>query len=148
VTGLDSNPTLTIGGSPIVFTVTITNRSAASYPMIAPLVAMDRCSCADGSLGMAPEGTLELRQPDGSWRAIPYVRIGGGMDYVAQTQVAGLSLAAGASASYTYRVSFKPATTRQFTSGTTRIEIDVVPVPNPDLTRLESTAVPIQVTTG
>jgi len=149
VTGLENKPSFAIGGSPNEFTVTITNQSAASYTNIAPLVAVDRCSCSSGPVPLAPEGNLELRQPDGSWRAIFYVRIGGGMDYIGETQVAGITLAAGASATYTYRLGFKPSTQQQYTNGTARIEIDIVTVPNKRLARLiPATVFPIVVTTS
>jgi hypothetical protein len=147
VTGLPSNPSLTLGGAPLEFTVTLRNNSTAPYVNIAPHIAMDHCSCSSYSVAMAPDGSLELRQPDGSWRSVQYIAIGGGEDFFHVKQLDGITLKPGASASFTYRLSLKtPTPPTHYSNGTSTIQIDVVTVPQADFPGvIPPTKIPVDV---
>jgi hypothetical protein len=96
---------------------------------------------------MAPEGRLELRQPDGSWRAVQYIRIGGGEDFIIEKQLDGITLNPGASASFTFRLGLStPTPTTHYSNGVSVIQIDIVKVPQTGFTGVvPPTTIPIDV---
>jgi hypothetical protein len=130
ITGLPSTPTLAVGGAALEFTVTISNVSGQTYTNITPLVSLGHCSCTGGMTSPAPAGTLQLRQPDGTWQTIQCVREGTGMDYLGQTQMPGLTLVDGATVSFTYRLSLNATQQPPVHNGQTIIDVTIVNLPD------------------
>lgn len=105
ITGLSPATSLTIGGQEIEFAVTVTNSTPQTFRNIALNLSAGHCTCSDSRvLSLAPEGALTWQQTDGSWKAVQYVREGGGMDYISVRQVPGFALNPGASRSFTFRL--------------------------------------------
>ena len=130
ITGLPSTPALAVGGPAMEFTVTISNVSGQTYTNITPLVSLGHCSCTGGNTSPAPAGTLQLRQADGTWQTVQYVREGTGMDYLTQTQMPGLTLADGAMVSFTYRLSLNATQQPPVHNGGTIIDVTMVNLPD------------------
>jgi hypothetical protein len=130
ISGLPGKPTLTPGGPALTFTVTLHNVSGSAYRDITPVVSMGHCACTGGPIAMAPQGTLQERDPvTGSWHAVRYDPEGGGTDFLLVVQQPGISLPAGGSASFLFRVAFTRRQQRPLQAGTTAIDVSVVRLP-------------------
>ncbi len=123
--GLSAN-VLTIGGPAVQFTVTVTNPTGYTFRNIAPNVSVGHCTCSDGPVRVAPEGTLQWRRPDGSWQALEYAGAGADPGYVNAVQVPGFTLAPGATASFTYRMAFPATQQGTYHNGQTSIDVTMV----------------------
>jgi hypothetical protein len=122
-----------MGGAPFEFTVDIINNTPAlSYPLFTLVVSMGHCSCSTSNMvAIAPSGAMSWRQTNGSWETIPYVREGGGMDYVGVDQGFGLLVVpSGTTAQFTIRVSLfpnaPPYTPPTYVAGKGTIDISLV----------------------
>jgi hypothetical protein len=130
VTGLPRHPALTLGGPAATFTVTVHNGTGQVQRSIAPVVAIDHCTCSHTPVEMGPAGLLQ-EFTAGKWRTVQYDLEGTGMDYLAVVQQAPVTLAPGATDRFTYRLAFA-STARQplkLTAGETGILVQVVHEP-------------------
>lgn len=132
ISGLPRHPALALGGRSLTFVVTVRNGTRQVERGITPVVAMDHCSCVSTPVRMAPLGTLqELNRATGKWHTVTYDRIGGGMDYVMLYQVPPFTLAPGAAASFTFRVSLDRASAQPIKvhAGSMGLDASVVRIP-------------------
>jgi hypothetical protein len=105
ITGLPSS--LAFGAPPAPFTVTISNGTSTSYANVGMVISLEHCSCNNFPVGQAPAGTMQRQNPaTGQWQNVTYDTEGGGMDYIYQPVVTGITLSAGATLSYTFRIAF------------------------------------------
>jgi len=129
ITGLSGRPTLTPGGTPLVFTVNIRNRSKRKYRDIAPVIAIGHCTCVSTSLQRAPAGQLqEFSLVTGKWRTVYYDPVGTGKDYLNVIEQAPLTINPGATVSFTFRLTFDAASRQPHTvhAGQTGLLVSVV----------------------
>ncbi|MGE5135795.1 MAG: hypothetical protein ACM32E_23155 [Gemmatimonadota bacterium] len=130
ISGLPGQPALTPGGPALTFMVTLQNHSGTAYHDVTPVVSMGHCTCTGTPIALAPEGTLAERDPaTGNWRRVRYNPEGGGTDFLLVVQQPGISLPAGGSASFTFRVSFTRQQRETLKPGTTAIDVTVVQLP-------------------
>ncbi len=117
------------GGSPVRFTVTVTNGSAQPYSNILPLVSLSHCSCTANTL--FPAGTLQERESTSNvWQTIPYDVEGFGTDYLNVMEPGGIQMISpGATATFEYRVALNPATSAQVTRGTGAFDVTLIQLP-------------------
>ena len=152
ISGLPAAPVLTFGGQSAKFTVTLRNGSGSTYRDITPLVSIGHCSCNTSPASPAPAGTLqELNPSTGNWRPVSYVTEGTGMDYLlaSTVQQPPITLAPGATASFTFRVALDPLADQSPTerAGQTSVDITLVRMPSRALLGPSPTAsLPITVT--
>ncbi|QMU66965.1 hypothetical protein [Streptacidiphilus sp. P02-A3a] len=127
--GLGARPVLTPGGPALVFEVSVHNGTGQAYQDIQPLISMGHCSCSPGGASIMPSGTLRLWNTgtDG-WRTLTYDAEGTGTDFSYVDQIPGLTLAAGASETFTYQVALS-ATTHPLTSGSGTVNVQVQQLP-------------------
>lgn len=134
--GLASGPSLGYGGAPVQFTVTLSNGTSSTYRNITPLVYLGPCTCvAHAMVPTEPQGTMEVQDAStGQWHSIFFDHVGGGMDYLLSVQqFSGITLAPGATMSYTLRMAFNPLSQQgsaDFGSGQTSIDATVVTLPD------------------
>ena len=130
VSGLPGQPALTPGGPALTFMVTLQNHRGAAYHDVTPVVSMGHCACTGTPIALAPAGTLAERDPaTGKWRTVRYNPEGGGTDFLLVVQQPGISLPAGGSASFTFRVSFTRQQQAKLKAGTTAIDVTAVQLP-------------------
>ena len=130
ISGLPGQPALTPGGPALTFTVTLRNQRSTGYHDVTPVVSMGHCGCTGTPIALAPEGTLQERdQATGHWRTVRYNPEGGGTDFLLVVQQPGISLPAGGSASFTFRVAFTRHQQETLKAGTTAIDVSVVQLP-------------------
>lgn len=134
---------LHLGGSPIEFTVTVSNNSDDTLRNIAPIVSLGHCTCSNTPVSMMPAGQLQLRDPStGAWKTVFYDAEGTGMDYLlslSAVPVPPFDLDAGQSVTFTFRVQLDPASANKLSGpyhlsdGTASIDVSLVhPVANAD----------------
>jgi hypothetical protein len=130
ISGLPRHPSLTLGGSAATFTVTVHNGTGQVQRSIAPVVAVDHCSCNHTPVEMGPAGTLQ-EFSQGKWRTVTYDLEGGGMDYLTVIQQAPVTLAPGATDHFTYRLAFSAESKQmvKLTAGQGGILVQVVREP-------------------
>jgi hypothetical protein len=110
VSGLPDQPTLAIGGSPLQFTVNITNGTSHSYDDVTPVIAMAHCTCSSSPIGRAPAGTLqEFSFVTGKWRTVDYNTVGSDKAYLNVVEQSPVELNPGSTVSFTFRVKFSAA---------------------------------------
>lgn len=134
ISSVPAAPVLAFGGQPAKFTVTVRNGSGSTYRDITPLVSIGHCSCNTSPASPAPAGTLEELDPStGSWRPVSYVTEGTGMDFLlaSPVQQSPVTLAPGATASFTFRVALDPLADQSPTerAGKTSVDVTLVTVP-------------------
>ena len=130
ISGLPGRPALTPGGPALTFMVTLRNQGSRAYHDVTPVVSMGHCACTGSPNALAPEGTLQERDPaTGSWRTVRYNPEGGGTDFLLVVQQPGITLPAGGSASFTFRVAFTRQQRETLKAGTTAIDVSVVQLP-------------------
>jgi hypothetical protein len=129
ITGLPAAPILAVGGPSIQFTVVITNGTAITYDDFTPIVSLAHCTCTQTPVPMAPDGTLAVRQPDGTWMTVFFDREGGGTDFLRINQVGAVTLHSGASISFTYRMSLNASQVATVTNGETSLDVTLVNLP-------------------
>jgi len=130
-------PALTFGEQPLTFTVTLQNGSSSTYRDISPLVSIGHCSCSTSGAELAPRGTLaELDSSTGNWHPVAYITEGTGTDFLLagsrNPQQPPLTLAPGATASFTFKVAFAPLADQSPTerAGQTSVDVTIVTVPS------------------
>lgn len=152
ISSLPAAPVLAFGGQPAKFTVTLRNGSGSTYRDITPLVSIGHCSCSTSPAAVAPAGTLQELDPStGSWRPVTYVTEGTGMDYLlaSTVQQSPITLAPGATASFTFRLALAPLADQSPTerAGQTSVDVTLVRVPSRALLGPSPTAsLPVTVT--
>jgi hypothetical protein len=146
VTGLPAAPSLSPGGAPIQFTVVVSNGTAGTLSGITPIVYLDHCTCVHEPIPLAPDGSLQLRQANGSWKTVVYDSVGGGTDYLSANQVGPQTLRPGANVSFTFRLSFTAKQTAPVSAGTTSLDVAVVTLSNHTPISGASTQIPLTVT--
>ncbi len=130
ISGLPGKPTLTPGGPALTFTVTLRTVSGSPYHDVTPVVSKGHCACTGSPIALAPTGTLQERDPaTRGWRTVRYNPEGGGTDFLLVVQQPGISLPAGGSASFTFRVAFTRHQQQKLKAGTTAIDVSVVQLP-------------------
>jgi hypothetical protein len=153
VSGLPADASLSYGGPPIQFTVTVSNGTATTYQDILLIVSLGHCTCSHYPSEMAPSGTLsELDTATGQWQSIFYDAEGTGMDYLlsAPPQFPSLTLSSGSSASYQLELAFAPLSQQgNYGAGQMSIDGTVVALPSRKVIGTSPAAsVPLSVTTG
>jgi hypothetical protein len=153
ITGLPANPSLTYGGPPLRFTVTLRNGTARRYRNILPIVSMGHCSCSPDEAQMAPTGTMEdLNTATGQWKSIFYDSEGPSTDYLffAPPQFARLTLDPGATTSYRLRIAFSPLSQQgNYAAGQTTIDVTLVALPSRTVIGSSpAVSAPLEVTTS
>ena len=130
ITGLPRHPSLTLGGSAATLVVTVHNGTGQVQRHIAPVVAIDHCSCSHTPVEMGPAGTLR-EFTAGKWRTVTYDLEGLGMDYLSVIQQAPVTLAPGASDHFMFRLAFASEAKQpiKLTAGRTGILVQVVREP-------------------
>jgi hypothetical protein len=132
ISGLPRHPALTLGGPAVSFTVTIRNGTTKVQRNVAPVVAIDHCTCSHTPVELGPAGTLqEFDQATGKWRTVTYDLEGTGMDYLGIVQQSPVTLAPGASDNFKYRLAFASNTKQplKLTAGQTGILASLVREP-------------------
>ncbi len=110
ITGLPTRLALAPGGPALVFTVNIRNGTSRTYREITPVVALEHCTCVSTTAQSTPAGTLqEYSLATGEWRSVSYDRVGAGTGYLNVIEQSPLTLAPGATLSFTFRVSLRAA---------------------------------------
>lgn len=148
ISGIPAQAVMSPGGPPLTFTVTLRNEGASAYRDVTPVVSMGHCGCTGPPVAMAPAGTLLERDPaTGNWRSVSYNAEGGGTDFLLTIQQPGITLAAGATAGFTFRVAFSSHQPGKLHPGSTAIDVSVVQLPqhNPLGQQVPTASVPIQV---
>ena len=148
ISGLPGRPALAPGGPALTFMVTLRNQGSSAYHDVTPVVSMGHCACTGAPIALAPEGTLQERDPaTGSWRTVRYNPEGGGTDFLLVVQQPGISLPPGGSASFTFRVAFTRQQRETLKAGTTAIDVTVVQLPGhtPVGAPVPSASVPVAV---
>jgi hypothetical protein len=134
ITGLPANASLSYGGRPIQFTVTVRNASAHWYRNILPIVALGHCTCSPFEAQQAPGGTMaELDTATGKWNSIYYDSEGPSDAYllVAPAQFPSLTLGLGGTARYRLRIAFSPLSQQgNYSAGQTTINVTLVALPS------------------
>ena len=151
ITGLPAQPSLSLGGAPLRFTVNVRNGTSSAYHNITPVVWLDQCSCNSSPVPGAPTGTLQEQDPTtGQWHSVFYDTLGGGMDYLNVTQQPAFSLPSGATAIFTFRVAFGPPQSgSNFHNGQTAIAVTVETLPSRTVIGLDPAAkAPVSVVTS
>jgi hypothetical protein len=148
LTGLPADPSLAVGGAPMIFTLVITNGTAVPYTDFMPIVSIGHCSCIHTPVAMAPDGTLELRQNDGTWMTIPYDREGTGTDYLYVNQVSPVTLLTGQSISFTYRIRINASQVPTVTNGETSLDIVLENMPGNMPILGASSKTPVRISAG
>ena len=152
ITGLPADPSLSYGGAPIQFTVTLSNGTSSAYTNISPLVYVAQCSCYHGRIPGEPKGTLQIQTDTGQWNSVQFDGMGGGMDYLLSVQqFPGITLPPGATASYMLRMAFNPLSQQGslFSAGQTSINATVVALPGHTVIGTDPAAkIPLSVITG
>lgn len=134
--GLAGHPSLSYGGPPVQFTVTLSNGTPSTYRNVTPLVYLGPCTCVTHAMvPTEPQGTMEVEDAStGQWHSIFFDHVGGGMDYLLGVQqFSGITLTPGGTVSYTLRMAFNPLSQQggaDFTSGQTSINATVVALPS------------------
>jgi hypothetical protein len=130
ITILDTMTGLVPGGTPVRFTVTVTNSSTHPYGNILPLVSLGHCNCTPNTL--FPAGTMQERESTSNvWQTIPYDVEGFGTDYLNVTEPGGIQeLPPGGVATFEYRVSLSPASSAQVIRGMGSIDVTLLPLPS------------------
>jgi len=104
ITALTPAP-LRPGGDPLDFTVALANATSADIADVGLVVSMGHCSCEPSGGRMMPAGSMRLLESDTrSWMDVPYVREGGGTDYLSRTVVPPFVLKQGATNTYQFQV--------------------------------------------
>jgi hypothetical protein len=152
ISGLPAAPVLAFGGPPAQFTVTLRNGSGSTYRDITPLVSIGHCSCSTSPAAVAPAGTLQELDPStGDWRPVSYVTEGTGMDYLlaGTVQQSPVTLAPGATASFTFKLALAPLADQPPTERAGRTSVDVTVLTMPARKQLgpsPTTFLPVTVT--
>jgi hypothetical protein len=134
ISSVAADPALIFGGQPLTFTITLQNGSGSTYRDISPLVSIGHCSCNPSPVSLAPRGTLaELDSSTGNWHPVAYVTEGTGTDFLlGSPQQPPLTLAPGATASFTFKLAFAPLADQSPTerAGQTSVDVTIVTVPS------------------
>lgn len=129
ITGPTPTTIMTLGGPEADFTVAITNQTERTFSKIVPIVYAGHCTCSDAPVPEAPDGTMKVQQPDGTWKAVFFDHAAGGADYLGpagQMQTSAFTLAPGATASFSYRIGFNATQQRPYHNGALNLEVAVV----------------------
>jgi hypothetical protein len=127
--------------------VTIANATSRDDPGLALLVSLGPCGCTRSR--RFPAGTLQERSAAGSWKDLFYDTEGSGRDYLDIAQQPGLSLAAGATASFRYRLRLSPASSAQVTGGAAAIDVTLLALPeHQPLGAVPAARAPVEVRSG
>lgn len=114
---------VTVGGPPMRFTVTLVNDG----PDIAPVglvVSLGHCSCGPPGARMMAEGSMRMLDPrTNEWVEAPYVREGTGMDYVYGNLVKPFPLAHGQTATYQLEMQLNADQSFPVTDGESAIHV-------------------------
>ena len=157
---------LALGGNPIEFDVTVTNKSNDTIRNVAPVVSLAHCTCVNTPTAMMPNGVLQLWDTSSNaWKTVFYDAEGTGMDYLLSSslnQVPGSDLSSGQSVSFKYRVRLDTASADTYltgkyhvTNGTSAIDVTLVhpqppngttPVPNQQIGDSPMASIPVTVT--
>jgi hypothetical protein len=136
---------LSLSGTPLEFSVTLTNGTSHAYTDITPVVSIGHCTCASGGAQLAPKGTLAYLA-GGSWRSTQYDTEGLGTDFLTDVQVGSVTLAPGATATWTFRVAFTPGQSG-YAAGRTSLDLTVVQLPaHKQIGASPAASVPVTVT--
>jgi hypothetical protein len=127
ISGITGSSVLAPGGPWLRFTVTAANAARRADPGLALLVSLGPCGCTPSR--RFPAGTLQERSAAGPWTGLFYDTEGSGRDYLDVAQQPGLSLAAGASAIFRYRLRLRPASSAQVTRGAAAIDVTLLALP-------------------
>jgi hypothetical protein len=134
ISSVAADPALIFGGQPLTFTVRLQNGSGSTYRDISPLVSIGHCSCSTSGAELAPRGTLaELDSSTGTWHPVAYVTEGTGTDFLQGTpQQPPLTVAPGATASFTFKLALAPLADQSPTerAGQTSVDVTIVTVPS------------------
>jgi hypothetical protein len=129
VTASEATPTVALGGPALVFTVTVANATGRAYGNLSPFVMLDACGCTDSAT--APIGTLQLQQPDGTWKTVSYHYSGDGYtgSMADLAQAAPFDLADGDAKTFTYRLRFNATQPKVVHSGLVALDADLLTAP-------------------
>jgi hypothetical protein len=105
------------GGPPLRFGITLLNTTANDIAQVGLVVSLGHCSCGSPEQHMMPQGSMRMLDPhNNTWVAAPYVREGGGMDFILQTLVPPFDLKHGGQV-VTYELEMQLDATQDFTVG-------------------------------
>lgn len=89
------------GGDPMVFTVALTNTTAADIPLVRFVVSFGHCACGYPGASIMPNGTMRMLDPvTNAWVDAPYVVEGTGTDYLNRNLVPPFVLGKGQTVTY------------------------------------------------
>lgn len=148
--GLPASPSLSYGGAPLQFNVTVRNGTSSTYKNITVVVSMGHCSCINSPVPMAPPGTMQEEDTaTGQWQSVTYDQEGGGTDYENVIQQPGFNLSSGASETFTFRIAFNPPSQQGYGAGQTTIDATVEALPGHTVIgKSPADSVPLKVTTS
>jgi hypothetical protein len=151
ISGLPAAPVLAFGGQSAKFTVTLRNGSDSTYRDITPLLSIGHCSCNPSPVSLAPAGSLQELDPStGNWHPVSYLKEGTGTDFLTgPVQQQPVTLAPGATASFTFRLALAPLSDQSSgeRAGQTSVDVTVETVPGSTVIGHSDTAVlPVTVT--
>ncbi|HYZ57508.1 MAG TPA: hypothetical protein VE733_28960 [Streptosporangiaceae bacterium] len=131
ITGLPTQPVLSLGGAPLEFTVSLHNSTTGTYDNITPVVSLAHCTCNSSPVEMAPGGTMQERDPvTGDWRSVFYDAEGTGTDFLNVTEQPGFTLRPGGTASFVFRIALYPRKQQpSIHDGQTAIDVTVEALP-------------------
>jgi hypothetical protein len=123
--GVQASPSLSYGGAPLRFGVTVTNGTPGAYSNITIVLSLGHCTCSKTPVEEAPRGTMEEQDTAaGQWHSVLYDSEGTGMDYLSVTQLPGFTLSSGSAQTFTFRLAFSPLSQQGASYGPGQLAID------------------------
>jgi hypothetical protein len=121
--GAPDSTTLQPGGPAMRSRVTLKNTTANGVARVGMVVSLGHCSCTTGAQLM-PAGSLQVLNPvTGQWESAPYVREGGGADFLQRTLVEPFVLEAGQTLTYELELRLDAAQDVEVTAGESAINV-------------------------
>lgn len=120
---------LTPGGPAVAFTVLLHNPTTTDYAQVGLVVSFAHCTCTTSTL--FPSGTLSVVDPRFSGtQSAPYDVEGFGTDFLNQTAVPAIAIAAGTTDVFTFHVQLSASQPANVSSGTSNVDVTLTDAAN------------------